>query len=184
MCFGGKKGNLIATVSKWCRWVISLGSGSLEASMCLHLGPAAGGSCGGTRLPQRCHRVVVVRHSRAINGKCFRSSLLGDRQCFCSAHSRLLPLLPGERSTAQWERCSYNSPHGPKSEERAICSEQLKDSSWVLPFAEQHTALVVFTCSQHQRTSEKPEERQKYPLLFTARFTRAEAGLRGCMTNC
>ena len=64
-----------------------------------------------------CHRgvgrVVAVRHSRVINGKCFRSSLQGDRQCFCSARSQLLMLLPEEGSTAQRERLSYSLPHGP-----------------------------------------------------------------------
>lgn len=134
--------------------------------MCLHLGPAAGGCCGGTPLSSR---------------KFFRSSLLGD---FCSVHSQLLVLLPEERSAAQGERLSYTSSCGPSSEGRASCGEQLKHSAWLLPFTEQQTALVEFTCSQHRRTLEKPEERQKYPSLFTARFTTAEAGFRGCTTNC
>ena len=127
--------------------------------------------------------MVAVRHSRAINGKCFRSSPPAARPRFCSARSQLLMLLPEQGSTARGERLSYGLPHGPRPEERATCSQQLKCPSWLLPFTEQQTALVLLTCSQHGRTSEKPGERQKYPLLFAAHFAASEAGFRGRMTN-
>lgn len=87
--------------------------------------------CGGILLPQGCHREGTLRHCRAINGKCEKSSPGGDRQPLCSVLSQLLVLPPREGSTAQRESLSCSLPHGPWTEVGQ--QQQLECSSWLLP---------------------------------------------------
>lgn len=94
--------------------------------------------CAGILLPRGCHREGTLRHRRAINGNCVRSSLGGDRQHLCSALSQLLVLPPGEGSMAQRERLNCSLPHGPWTE--VAQQQQLEHSSWLLPLLSREQA--------------------------------------------
>lgn len=137
MCFEEKNGQLGGNSAQMVQvghfpWL----SGLLESGLCLHSVSAAGQCV----LGSFCHMGVTgtLRHRRAINGNCVRSSLGGDRQHLCSALSQLLVLPPGEGSTAQRERLSCSLPHGPWTE--VAQQQQLEHSSWLLPLPSREQA--------------------------------------------
>lgn len=118
-----------------------------------------------------------MRHGRAINGKCFMSSLYETDGTSAVQPVPSAPARGGNHGTggkAELQFTSWPQTRG---------QSHLQSPSWLLPFAEHQTAMVAVTCCQCRRTSEKPEEMQKHLLLFTEHFRASEAAFRGCMTN-